>query len=314
MPLATRPGGGDLAAEIPLVSSMRPDLVSLALFVRIADMRSITRAASASHIALAAASRRITQLEEQYGVQLLTRGARGVELTPAGSALLAHARRMLEQADDLRAELSDYTKGGKGLVRVHANASALAQHLPEDIAAFCTAHPGVKVAVEEHRSGAIVQALRSGGADIGVVMEGASLEGLQSLDYRTDHLVAVVPRGHSVRGSKVAFARLLAHDFVGLESDTVISSLMAAAAAAEGKPLRLRMQLKGFDVVARMIQAGLGIGILPEAVARNFARSMKLRLVPLTDAWARRRMWVCVKDLEALPASARQLVEHLSPG
>jgi DNA-binding transcriptional LysR family regulator len=293
------------------VSSLRPDLASLALFVRIADMRSITRAAEASHIALAAASRRISQLEDQYGVQLLVRGARGVELTPAGAALLLHARRMLGQADELRAELSDYTKGGKGLVRVHANASALAQHLPEDIATFCTRHPAVKVALEEHRSGAIVQALRSGAADIGVVMEGASTEGLQSFDYRTDVLVAVLPRDHALRGKKAAFAKLLPYDIVGLESDTVISRLLAAAAAAEGQPLRLRMQLKGFDTVARMIQAGLGIGVLPEAVARNFSRSMKLRLVPLTDAWAKRKMWVCVKDFQGLPASARQLVEHL---
>ncbi|HEY2628010.1 MAG TPA: LysR family transcriptional regulator [Usitatibacter sp.] len=290
---------------------MRPDLVSLALFVRVAETRSITRAAEASHMALAAASRRITQLEEQYGVQLLNRGARGVELTPAGAALLSHALKLLGQADEMGAELSDFTKGGKGLVRIHANASALAQHLPEDIAEFCDAHPAVKVAIEEHRSGAIVLALRSGSADIGVVMEGASIEGLQSFDYRTDTLVAVLPRNHALRGKRVAFARLLAYDFVGLESDTVISRLMAAAAVAEGKPLRLRMQLKGFDVVARMIQAGLGIGLLPEAVARTFSRSMKLRLVPLTDTWAKRRMWICVKDYASLPASARQLVDHL---
>ena len=292
---------------------MRPDLASLALFVRIAESRSITRAAGASHMALAAASRRVSQLEEQYGVKLLNRGARGVELTPAGAAQLAHARRLLGQADELRAELSDFTKGGKGLVRVHANASALAQHLPEDLASFCEAHPAVKVAVEEHRSGAIVQALRSGEADIGIVMEGAPTDGLQSFDYRTDVLVAVLPRRHALRGQQVPFSRLLAYDFVGLESDTVISRLMASAAVAEGKPLRLRMQLKGFDIVARMIQAGLGIGILPEVVARNFSRSMKLRIVPLADAWARRRMWICVKDLAALPASARQLVEHLMP-
>jgi DNA-binding transcriptional LysR family regulator len=291
---------------------MRPDLVSLALFVRIAETHSITKAADASHMALAAASRRVTQLEEQYGVQLLNRGARGVELTPAGTALLSHARKLLGQADEMRAELSDFTKGGKGLVRIHANASALAQHLPEDIAAFCIAHPAVKVAVEEHRSGAIVLALRSGSADIGVVMEGASIEGLQSFDYRTDTLVAVLPRSHALRAKQVAFSRLLAYDFVGLESDTVISRLMAAAAVAEGKPLRLRMQLKGFDVVARMIQAGLGIGLLPEVVARNFSRSMKLRIVPLTDGWARRRMWICVKDYAALPASARQLVDALA--
>lgn len=291
--------------------TLRPDLASLALFIRIAETKSITKAARASHIALAAASRRITQLEEQYGVQLLHRTAKGVELTPAGNAMLLHAREILDQADELRAELSDYTNGGKGLVRVHANTSALAQHLAQDLASFAERHPAVKIAIEEHRSGAIVQALQSGATDIGIVMEGAPTGALQCFDYRTDTLVAVLPKNHPLRGKRLAFEKLLAYDIVGLESDTVISRLLADAASAEGKPLRLRVQLKGFDVVAKMIQAGLGIGVLPEGAARSFARPMGLRLVPLTDAWARRRMWVCVRDLASLPVTARNLVEHL---
>jgi DNA-binding transcriptional LysR family regulator len=289
----------------------RPDLASLALFIRIAETKSITKAALASHIALAAASRRMTLLEEQYGVQLLYRTAKGVELTPAGNAMLLHARQIMGQADELRAELSDYTKGGKGLVRVHANTSALAQYLSQDLATFSAAHPAIKIAIEEHRSGAIVQALQGGTTDIGIVMEGAPTGELQCFDYRTDTLVAVLPRSHPLRGKRVPFAKLLPYDIVGLESDTVISRLLAAAALAEGKPLRLRVQLKGFDVVAKMIQAGLGIGVLPEGAAKSFARPMGLRLVPLTDAWATRRMWVCVRDYAALPASARQLVDHL---
>jgi DNA-binding transcriptional LysR family regulator len=294
----------------------RPDLASLALFIRIAETKSITKAARASHIALAAASRRMTLLEEQYGVQLLYRTAKGVELTPAGSAMLLHARQMMGQADEMRAELSDYTKGGKGLVRVHANTSALAQSLSQDLATFSAAHPAIKIAIEEHRSGAIVQALQGGTTDIGIVMEGAPTGELQCFDYRTDTLVAVLPRSHPLRGKRVPFAKLLPYDIVGLESDTVISRLLAAAASAEGKPLRLRVQLKGFDVVAKMIQAGLGIGVLPEGAAKSFARPMGLRLVPLTDAWATRRMWVCVRDYASLPASARQLVDHLkiAPG
>jgi DNA-binding transcriptional LysR family regulator len=289
----------------------RPDLASLALFIRIAETRSITKAAHASHIALAAASRRIAQLEAQYGVQLLYRTARGVELTEAGNATLLHARKLLGQADDMRAELSDYTKGGKGVVRVHANTSALAQYLAQDLATFSAAHPAIKIAIEEHRSGAIVHALQGGTTDIGIVMEGAPTGELQCFDYRTDTLVAVLPKRHPLRGKRVAFAKLLAYDLVGLESDTVISRLLASAASAEGKPLRLRVQLKGFDVVAKMIQAGLGIGVLPEGAARSFARPMGLRLVPLTDPWATRRMWVCVRDYATLPASARQLVDHL---
>ncbi len=293
---------------------MRPDLTSLALFVRIAETRSITKAAQASHIALAAASRRVSQLEDQYGVQLLFRSARGVELTPAGSALVAHARDLLSRIADMGAELSDYTRGGKGVVRVHANASALAQYLPEDLAAFATAHPDVKISLGEERSGAIVDALRANATDIGIVMEGADTAGLQVLEYRTDTLAVVVPRRSSIKSKPVAFAKLLEHDFVGLESNTVISRILAAQAVEAGKPLRLRVQVKSFDVMARMIQAGLGIGVLPEAAVKGFAAAMGLRVVPLTDPWATRRMFVCVRQYASLPAPARALADHLSPG
>jgi DNA-binding transcriptional LysR family regulator len=291
---------------------MRPDLASLALFIRVAETRSITRAAAASHIALAAASRRIAQLEHQFGVQLLFRTAKGVELTPAGSVMLGHARVMLEKVGEMRAEISDYSKGVKGVVRIHANASALAQYLPDDLASFAAAHPGIKISLEEERSGAIVEAVQTGAADVGIVMEGAeAAAGLQLYDYRADVLCAVVPRDHPVRARRLAFARLLDHDFVGLESNTVISQILLAQAAQAEKPLRLRVQVKSFDVVARMIQAGLGIGVLPEDAARAFAQPMGLRLIGLTDTWATRRMFVAVRQDAALPAPARQLVEHL---
>ena len=293
---------------------MRPDLASLALFVRIAETRSITKAADASHIALAAASRRISQLEDQFGVQLLYRTARGVELTPAGNALLFHARQMLSKVDEMRAEISDYSRGAKGMVRIHANASALAQYLPDDLASFAHAHPAIKVSLGEERSGAIVEAVRSGATDVGIVMEGADAPGLELYEYRTDILCAVVPRKHPLRVRSLAFAKLLDHDFVGLEGNTVISQLMLEAAARAEKPLRLRVQVKSFDVVARMIQAGLGIGVLPEAAAHAFAKPMGLRTILLTDAWARRKMYVCVRQSASLPPPAKALVEHLVQG
>jgi DNA-binding transcriptional LysR family regulator len=290
----------------------RPDLASLALFVRIAEMRSITKAARAGHIALAAASRRIQQLEDQLGVQLLKRSARGVELTPAGTAVLARAHEMLAKVDEMRAEVADYSKGAKGIVRIHANASALAQYLPGDLAAFSAAHPEIKLTLEEERSTAIVDAVRKGTADVGIVMEGADAGGLQLFEYRTDLLCAVVPRRHPVKERKIAFARLLDHDFVGLESNTVISRLMLEEAGRAGKPLRLRVQVKSFDVVARLVQAGLGIGVLPEDAANAFARPMGLRFVTLTDAWAARRMFVGVKSYTSLSAPAKRLVDHLT--
>jgi DNA-binding transcriptional LysR family regulator len=292
--------------------AMRPDPASLALFIRVAETRSITKAAQACHIALAAASRRIAQLEDIFSVQLLYRTARGVELTPAGTALLQQARILMSQLDEMRAEITDYSKGAKGTVRVQANASALAQYLPDDLATFAAAHPAIKVSLGEERSGTIVQAVLTGAADVGIVMEGADPRGLELIEYRADTLCAVVPRRHAVKARSLAFEELLDHDFVGLESNTVISQIMLDQASRAGKPLKLRVQVKSFDVVARMIQAGLGIGILPEAAVDAFSGSMGLRLVKLTDPWATRRMFVCVRQYASLPAPARLLADHLA--
>ena len=291
---------------------MLPDLFSLALFVRIAETRSITKAAEACHIALAAASRRMSLLEHQYAVKLLERTARGAELTPAGRALLHRARQILSQAEQLRAELSEYSSGGKGHVRVQASASAISQYLPADLASFSDVVPHAVIALEERFSGEIVQALREGTTDVGVIMEGMPLDGLEAVEYRTDQLVAVVPKGHALRGRNVTFSSLLDYDFVGLEDATALTRLLIDQAAVVRKPLRARIQVHSFAALCKIIESGLGIGVLPEGAARLFAAAMRLRIIRLGEAWATRRMYVCYREYDALPAIARRLVDHLN--
>ena len=138
---------------------MLPDLISLALFLRAVETRSLSKAAEQSHIALAAASRRIALLEHRYRVILLYRSSKGVAPTPAGAALAIHARRMIEQADKLSADLSDYAKGVRGHLRIQANTSAITQYLPQDLAKFSAEYPDLKLELEENRSVQIVQAL-----------------------------------------------------------------------------------------------------------------------------------------------------------
>lgn len=290
---------------------MLPDLISLALFLRAVETSSLSKAAEQSHLALAAASRRIALLEHRYRVALLYRSSKGVVPTPAGMALAVHARRLIEQTDKLTADLSDYAKGVKGHLRIQANTSAITQYLPPDLARFSSQYPDLKLELEENRSVQIAQAVREGRADIGVVMDGVDLEGLATFFYRTDRLVAIVPRGHELRARKAPFSQLLSHDLVGLDSSAAMMRLLAAAAAEAEQPLRLRMQVRSFEAVCKLVQAGMGIGILPEVAAQDFAPMMGLRLIRLTDAWAGRTMFICVRDLDSLPAPGRQLVELL---
>ena len=290
---------------------MLPDLISLALLVRAVDTKSLSKAAEQSHIALAAASRRIALLEHRYGVKLLYRSSQGVEPTPAGMAFAVHARKMMEQAERMQADLSDYAKGAKGHIRIKANTSAITQYLPKDLAQFSASYPDVKLELEESRSGEIVQALREGNTDIGIVMDGVAREGLVSYEYRRDRLVAVVPRGHEFRARQASFVQLLRYDLVALDSSAAMMRLLSDAAAGAGQPLRLRVQVKSFEAVCKLVQANMGIGVLPEAAALDFAPVMGLRLIRLTDDWADRCMHVCVRDFDSLPANGRKLVEQL---
>jgi DNA-binding transcriptional LysR family regulator len=214
--------------------------------------------------------------------------------------------------DQLESEVSEYAAGGKGHVRLQASASAISQYLPADLASFSITAPQVVIALEERFSGEIVRALREGATDIGVIMEGTPTEGLQSFEYKTDQLVAVVPKKHPLRNRTAVFSALLDYDFVTLEGPTATTRLLVDQAAVARKPLRARIQVHSFAALCKMIEAGLGVGVMPEGAARPFVAAMQLRLVRLSDPWTKRQMYICVRSYDLLPLIARKLVDHLT--
>src|SRR6185369_17178303 len=134
---------------------MKFDLRDLELFVAVADAGSIARAAERSHTVASAVSKRVSDLEENFGTALLIRGAKGIELTAAGHALLVRARVLLNQATQLDDEMRRHASGTRGYVRVFANISAIVEFLPGALASFAARHPDIHVHLEEHVSSAI---------------------------------------------------------------------------------------------------------------------------------------------------------------
>lgn len=291
---------------------MLPDPISLSLFLNAAEMGSISRAAEVSHIALAAASRRISLLEHHYKVKLLKRTARGVEPTAAGTAAIPQIRQLLNLMQKIDVDLSDYADGITGHVRIQAATSALAQFLPEDLVSFSNTHPQVRVDVEERWSNEIVQAVRSGATDIGVIVDNENCDDLSIFEYKQDDLVAIAPASYAIRKSRIRFSELLAYDFVGMEASTALTRRLLVEAMAARGTLRLRVQVRSFDAVYRMVEAGLGVAVLPRNVVRTFAADQRVRLIPLQDTWAKRSMYLCVASFERLPAVAKQLVIHMT--
>src|SRR6476620_2771690 len=286
---------------------MRFDLTDLSLFRHVVEAGSITHGAERAHLALAAASTRIRQMEQALGTALLVRGRGGVTPTQAGRTLLQHARTILGQAERLREDLGAYAGGLAGQVRVLSNTNALTEFLPEALSAFLAAHPNVSIDLEERLSDEIVGLIAEGVGDIGIVAGTVDAGKLTTYPFRSDRFVLVVARDHPLaQRPKIAFSEVLDHDFVGLDRASALQRFLASKAAHIGRPLRLRVQLRSFDAVCRLVECKVGIGIVPETTARRAARTMAIAMVPLADSWAVRELTICVRDISELPLYARQ--------
>src|SRR6185503_9813078 len=294
---------------------MRFDLTDLSLFRHVVEAGSITGGAERAHLALAAASTRIRNMEEALGATLLVRGRQGVTPTQAGRTLLQHARAILRQAERLREDLGAYAGGLAGQVRVLSNTNALTEFLPEALSSFLTSHPNVSVDLEERLSDEIVGLIAEGVGDIGVVAGTVDAGQLTTYPFRRDRFVLVVARDHPLaRRARIGFAEVLDHDFVGLDRASAIQRFLGSKASSAGRPLRLRVQLRSFDAVCRLVECNVGVGVVPATTARRAVKTMAIKAVELTDPWALRDLTICIRDLAALPPYARQLVEHMRAG
>lgn len=290
---------------------MLPDIDSLALFVRAAELRNLTRAAEASLITVPAASRRLALLEHQFKAQLFQRHSRGLDLTPAGARLLQLAREVIASVHHMRAEMGNYARGQQTVLRVHGNTSAMAQFLPGDIASFQSVRDDVRVVLEEGWSEDAVRRVRKGEVDLAVAVEGPDLSGLWSCSYRHDQLAAVLREDDAQEGTCIAFADLLERDLVALEGSSTLTRLLESHAAGLMRPIALRVQVRSFEAVCRAVDARLGTGVLPLLAARSFAPAMRLRILPLAEPWARRRMVLCLRTKPAEDTPLRALMDHL---
>lgn len=291
---------------------MHFDLQDLRLFVRVAESGSLTRAASLQHASLAAVSARIKALEEQVGMDLLVRQARGVKLTPPGEAFLHHARVMLRQLESMRSDLQEYGGGLRGHLRVHANTTAVSDILPDMLADYLSEHPRVNVDLQEKPNAEIARGVLDGRCDLGIVAGQVDALGLQALHFSTDRLVLAASRRHPLaRRKAVSFAEVINEDMVGMHQGSTLQNFLEGEAHRLGKSLKLRIQLSSFDAMCRMIGAGVCVGVVPESTALRNQDSLRIALVRLTDPWSVRERHILVRDRASLPGYAQDLITAL---
>ena len=287
------------------------NFLSLQLLLEIVEKGSIAEAARQSFIAPTAVTKRMQELEDDFGVTLLVRTSKGVLPTAAGTALAQHVRAMTNLSERMHTEMQDYAEGACGHVRLIANASALVENLAEEIARYMSSHPGIRIDIEEAHSGDVIKAVRDGNADIGVFAPPAiACSGLDVRPYRSDRLAVAVPLDHPLAMRKdVAFAELCDFPLIGVHGASSLSSLISQAAGGKAPSFRAASN----DIARWMVSKKLGITILPEELILPFEIALGLRSIAITDPWAQRALQLCVRNTETLSAAARALFFKLQP-
>ncbi|MDQ3059619.1 MAG: LysR family transcriptional regulator [Pseudomonadota bacterium] len=291
---------------------VRYDLMDLRLFIAIAEERNLTRGAARIHLAPSSASHRLRQLEGALGTPLFERQARGLALTRAGETLLRNARQVFARIEQMHADLSPYAAGIRGHVSLWANTHATHSFLPDDLAGFLKQHPQVSVSLEERTSTEIALAVASGEVEVGVLAEAGSGAGVALIPYRRDRLVLIVPSGHALAArAQVRFTEVLDEAFVMLHAGSAIHTFTMNAAAALGRHLDVRIQVRSFEAVCRMVGAGVGIGLVPRSAASGAGLREPPVIVEMDEAWAQRDLQVCVRQGGVLSGFAAALVDRL---
>lgn len=289
------------------------DPKTLRLLVRVVELGTVAAAAEKEHIAAAAVSKRIADLERSLGTSLLLRSNKGITATPAGMALVDLSRRILNDLHSLPTVVKDFARGIKGHVRMVANLSAITQFLPAQLNTFLQKHPGIRVHLRDSLSTQVGRQVAENAADLGILIVGThTVPGLDYHAYKSDELVLLAPMNHPLTAkSGVRFEETLDFSYIGLQSGTQLSLQMIRAANEVGRSWICRMEVCSYDALALMVEAGLGIALLPRRLAIAGVMSLSVTIIELHERWAQRRFAICSQPYRELSSTSRILLDHL---
>lgn len=241
-------------------------LDQLRIFVAVAEVEHLTRAAADLRLAPSAVSAAIRALEERHGVALFDRVARRIVLTEIGRDFLGEARAVLARAAAAEARLADLAGRVDGLLRIEASLTIATYWLPTRLVAFRRAYPEVGVELAIANTAHVARSVADGAAEIGFVEGAVEGSGLKVMTVARDRLMVVTTAaGASERGDDLA-----AMPWILRERGSGTRSEFEAAMRRRGidpRALNVVLELPSNEAVLAAVQAGGGVTAVSAQVA-----------------------------------------------
>lgn len=247
------------------------ELSHLHTFVVIAREGHMTRAAKTLHLTQPALSAQLAKLEEELGQTLFDRTPKGMELTEAGRVFLDHVEPTLSRLNEGRRALAELAGLARGTLSIGGGATATNYLLPQLVARFHAAHPGIQFFVREQASQGVIDAVLAGELDVGVVTTVPTRGGLRPSvpaqlevhKWVEDELMLIVPE-HSALWRKRQFAwrDLALEPLVLFEAGSAVRALIDSRLEAEGIRPEIVMELRSIEAIKQMVAEGIGAGFV----------------------------------------------------
>ncbi len=254
------------------------ELYQLEYFLEAARQRNFTRAAAHLHLAQAALSEQIRNLEKELGTPLFSRGRRETVLTAAGETLRPHAEALLARAEAAKNAVHELIGLRGGRLTLGAIPSVSACLLPAVISVFRKRYPLVELALLEGTSEEVAQWVEQGRVEFGIAQLPTTGGSFDEEVLLTESFVALVAKSHpAAKQINISLAKLSHESFI-LYKGRVRDTALAACRAAGFEP-RIACESSELETIRSLVAAGLGVAILPQlATLESHARCVALRL------------------------------------
>jgi DNA-binding transcriptional LysR family regulator len=280
------------------------ELRHLRYFVAVAETLSFARAARALNLSQPPLSRQIRALEAELGTALFARTKRSVQLTPAGAALLPEARRLLREADGLKAGALRLAAGEVGTLALGFISVAAYNLLPELAPEFRRRHPGVKLALQEATSDVLLAGLRQGDLDVGLVLPPVDAPGLEYVPLVHDTLIAALPADAAqARGrGPIRLASLAGEPFILFPRrvGTSLYDAIVGACRRAGFAPRIEQEAIQMQTIVSLVAARMGVALVPASLEHLRRTGVAYR--PLADARGRVEIGIAWRTGDDAPA------------
>ena len=292
---------------------MQIDFVSLQALLAVAETKNFRAASEQLNLSISSVSRRIGELEADFGQRLFTRHSRGVELTEAGRVLVSRTRETFTSIDKLKAEMDLMKTGEIGQITICANGSALVNGLAEDLRAFMDDFPKVDIDLREELTPDVLSKVDRGIADIGFISNTMRAPETVTLHpYLEDRLVLVVSRDHPMaKRNEVDFGDLVACEVIGVQADSSLSRLIHEVGAMAKANFSYSYMASTNEVARVMVANRLGVAILPERFVLPYCDLLQIAAIPIAETWAKREIAIVLRGDGSASGAARAFFQWL---